>query len=212
MFRLHALRYRYGQTAELRFPDWSLQQGEQAVLRGPSGSGKSTLLSLLAGLLQPQQGDIWLAEQALAALPPAQRDAWRGRHIGFIPQRAHLLASLNVLENLQLAQYLARLPQDAAQCQRVLASLGLSELAGRRPQQLSQGQAQRVAIARALLNHPKLLLADEPSASLDDANTTAVLDLLQGAAQQAGATLLVASHDARVHARFDRQFLLEARA
>lgn len=211
MFRLHALRYRYDQTAELSFPDWSLPQGEQAVLRGPSGSGKSTLLSLLAGLLQPQQGEIWLAEQALAALPPAQRDAWRGRHIGFIPQRAHLLASLNVLENLQLAQYLARLPQDAAQCQRVLASLGLSELAGRRPQQLSQGQAQRVAIARALLNQPKLLLADEPSASLDDANTAAVLDLLQGAAQQAGATLLVASHDARVHARFDRQFLLEAR-
>jgi putative ABC transport system ATP-binding protein len=211
MFRLHALRYRYGQAAELRFPDWSLQQGEQAVLRGPSGSGKSTLLSLLAGLLQPQQGDIWLAEQSLAALPPAQRDAWRGRHIGFTPQRAHLLASLNVLENLQLAQYLARLPQDAAQCRRVLASLGLGELAGRRPQQLSQGQAQRVAIARALLNQPKLLLADEPSASLDDANTAAVLDLLQGAAQQAGATLLVASHDARVHARFDRQFLLEAR-
>lgn len=211
MFRLHALRYRYSQTAELSFPDWSLQQGEQAVLRGPSGSGKSTLLSLLAGLLQAQQGDIWLAEQSLAALPPAQRDAWRGRHIGFIPQRAHLLASLNVLENLQLAQYLARLPQDAAQCRRVLASLGLGELAGRRPQQLSQGQAQRVAIARALLNHPKLLLADEPSASLDDANTAAVLDLLQGAAQQAGATLLVASHDARVHARFERQFLLEAR-
>lgn len=212
MFRLHALRYRYGQAAELRFPDWSLPQGEQAVLRGPSGSGKSTLLSLLAGLLQPQQGEIWLAEQALAALQPAQRDAWRGRHIGFIPQRAHLLASLNVLENLQLAQYLARLPQDAAQCQRVLASLGLSELAGRRPQQLSQGQAQRVAIARALLNQPKLLLADEPSASLDDANTAAVLDLLQGAAQQAGATLLIASHDGRVHARFAHQFLLEARA
>ncbi|GAB3243155.1 ABC transporter ATP-binding protein [Chitinimonas naiadis] len=209
MFQLDRVHHRYAGGTELIFPDWTLPQGGSAVLVGPSGSGKTTLLSLLGGLLRASEGRVLLAGQDLATLPGSQLDAFRGRHVGFVPQRPHLLASLTVAENLQLAQYLAHLPQDRHRITTVLAELGLAELAGRKPHQLSQGQAQRVAIARAVVNKPALLLADEPTASLDDAATEAVVGLLQSAAGEAGASLLVASHDSRVKDRFSTRFSLD---
>ena len=209
MLLWRALRYRYpGSATELTFADWQLTDAGHGLLLGDSGSGKTTLLNLVTGLLRPTQGTVLLGETDIASLPAQELDRFRGRHIGMVPQRPHLLASLSVAENLTLAQYLAGLPQDGQRVRAVLDALGLDALAQRRPQQLSQGQAQRVAIARAVINRPQLIVADEPTASLDDGHAQAVLDLLEQQAAACGASLLLATHDARVKQRFAQRLQL----
>ncbi len=190
---------RYPHGASLAFPDVSVPQGGVLLLRGPSGSGKSSWLALAAGLMSASAGEIEVAGQALAALTPVQRDAWRARHIGFLPQKLHLSSALTVQGNLELVYYAAGLPVDIAAMALALQALGVDALASRRPRQLSGGQAQRVALARAVLLNPQVILADEPTASLDDAAAREALDLLQGTARRCGATLVIATHDARVH-------------
>ena len=150
-----------------------------------------------------------VAGVALRGLSPAALDHFRGRHIGFVPQRLHLIGALSAMENLLLAQYLAGKKQDARQAMALLETLGLADKASARPHHLSQGQAQRLAIARGLVNQPDVLLADEPTANLDDINAETVCHLLQTQAQVFGATLLIATHDQRLKARFDRQLALE---
>lgn len=197
MLTSRALQYHYPRGPALTFPDVELPQGGALLLRGRSGAGKSTWLSLVAGLLTPTGGELVVAGQALAALTPVQRDAWRARTVGFLPQKLHLSPALSVAGNLGLAYYAAGLPEDRAAIHAALAALGVAELAARRPAQLSGGQAQRVALARAVLQ-PKVILADEPTASLDDVAAQDALALLQVTAQRCGATLVIATHDARV--------------
>lgn len=198
MIHTHDLKFAYAQGPTLRFPDVSVPQGGTLLLRGASGCGKSTWLALVAGLLTPSDGGVAVAGQPLGALQPAQRDAWRARSVGFLPQRMHLSEALSLRDNLALAYFAAGLPVDQRTVNDTLASLGLGALAGRRPSQLSGGQAQRIALARALLLRPLVLLVDEPTASLDDTACNAALALLVQTAQQAGATLVIATHDARV--------------
>lgn len=196
------LRHRYpGATHEVAYRDFSLPAGQHLLLCGASGSGKSTLLALLSGLLRVQQGQLRVAGAALHEMPARELDAWRGRCLGVVPQRLHLSEALTVAENLALPLLAAGLPAEPRRADALLAGLGVAELAERRPHQLSVGQAQRVAIARALMRQPALLLADEPSASLDDAHTRQMLDLLLDAAASQGCTLIIASHDARVAER-----------
>jgi putative ABC transport system ATP-binding protein len=192
------LRVRHPGGPELRFADVAVPQGGTLLLRGPSGSGKSTWLALAAGLLTPARGDIVVAGQPLAMLSGGARDAWRARNVGFLPQKLYLSDALSVAGNLGLVYFAAGLSQDTAAIARALAALGVGELAGRRPAQLSGGQAQRVALARALLLTPRVILADEPTASLDDAACAAALALLRQSAAACGATLVIATHDARV--------------
>jgi putative ABC transport system ATP-binding protein len=196
------LRHRYPGGAEIAYADFSLPPGRHLLLRGASGSGKSTLLALLAGLLRVQAGALTVGGTALAGLSPRALDAWRGATLGVVPQRLHLSEALTVAENLALPALAAGQGTDAPRATELLAALGLAELAGRRPHQLSVGQAQRVALARALMRRPALLLADEPSANLDDAHTAQMLALLRETATREGCTLVVASHDARVAAAF----------
>jgi putative ABC transport system ATP-binding protein len=139
-----------------------------------------------------------IAGQPLAELSRAQRDAWRARHLGFLPQKLHLSDALSVERNLALAFYAAGVPEDRASVLRALDRLGVGELRARRPSQLSGGQAQRVALARSILMEPKIILADEPTASLDDEAAFAGLRLLQNCALQCHATLVIATHDRRV--------------
>jgi putative ABC transport system ATP-binding protein len=193
-----ALRYTYPGGAPLTFPDVAVPQGGTLLLQGRSGSGKSTWLALAAGLLAPGGGDMVVADQALSALPRTARDAWRGRTIGFLPQKLHLSDALTVAGNLQLAYFAIGRPPDEARIASVLQSLGVAELAVRKPSQLSGGQAQRVALARALLMQPRVILADEPTASLDDDAARSALTLLQTSAREQEATLVIATHDARV--------------
>jgi putative ABC transport system ATP-binding protein len=201
MIHTHELTYTYPQGATLRFPDVQLPQGGVLVLRGNSGSGKSTWLALLAGLLMPQGGTLTVAGQLLNSLSASQRDAWRAKNLGFLPQKLHLSEALTVAGNLSLAYFAAGLPDNAAAKAHILKtldSLDVADLAHRKPSQLSGGQAQRVALARAVLLHPKIILADEPTASLDDDAAESALQLLQTSAQRSQATLVVATHDQRV--------------
>ena len=195
------LSYRHaGSPRLLRYPDVQAEGAAQLLLRGPSGSGKSTLLALLAGLLAHQTGVLRVGSADLSRLGPREADAWRGRELGFLPQRLHLSPGLSVADNLALP-FLARgLPVDPARIDELLQRLGLQALRGRRPHALSVGQAQRVALARAVLRRPRILLADEPTASLDDASAHTVMSLLRELAQEEQALLVVATHDARVAA------------
>ncbi len=199
------LSYLYSQSdaksATLHFPNVDLEQGDVLVLHGNSGSGKSTWLALLAGLLTPQQGELTVAGQHLNGLSNTARDAWRANNLGFLPQKLHLSEALTVAENLQLAYFAAGLPLDIAaktHIQSTLAALGVADFAHRKPSTLSGGQAQRVALARAVLLNPKIILADEPTASLDDDAASAALALLQASAARCNATLVIATHDFRV--------------
>ena len=198
MILTHQLTYTFAKGPALAFPDVDVPQAGLLLLRGPSGSGKSTWLALVAGLLDAGSGELTVAGQAPGAFKSAARDKWRAGVIGFLPQKLHLSPALTVAGNLALAYYAASLPEDKAAIHRALDSLGVDDLAARKPSQLSGGQAQRVALARAVLLQPKVILADEPTASLDDAAAAAAIELLQRSAAQCGATLVIATHDARV--------------
>ena len=198
MIETQQLQFAYGASQLLEFPDVTVSQGAIVLLSGPSGSGKSTWLALLAALVPAQQGALRVAGQDLRALAGRSADAWRARSIGFLPQKLHLSAALTVQHNLELAFWAAGLPVDARRVRQVLDQLAVAQWAQRFPGQLSGGQAQRVALARAVLMQPRLILADEPTASLDDAAAHDAVQLLVQAAQQHHATLVIATHDARV--------------
>ncbi len=202
MIAVRSLAHRYGAVEALRLAEWKVVQGERWLVLGASGSGKSTLLHALAGLIQPSEGEIEVAGENLRRLEGARLDRWRGTTVGIVLQALHLVKHLSVRDNLRLAQYLAHVPQDDARISDTLAALGVGPKAGRRPTELSQGEQQRVAIARAVVNRPKLLLADEPTANLDDTAAARVVDLLSEQAARHGATLVVATHDARVKGKF----------
>ena len=176
---------------------------------GRSGSGKTTLLHVLAGLLRPTEGRVVVAGEDLGALKGDALDRFRGRQIGIVFQEMHLLPTLTVEENLLLAPHMAGLPQDVDRAHEVLHSLDVGEKAQTYPHQLSVGQRQRVAIARAVMNRPRLLLADEPTSSLDDLRAEQVLDLLVQQAEAHEATLLIATHDRRITGHFSHRLVLD---
>jgi putative ABC transport system ATP-binding protein len=196
----HALRYRYPSGPALAFADLDLPQGGTLLLRGNSGSGKSSWLALVAGLLTASDGSVVVAGQNLGDLKGRARDAWRARTLSFLPQKLHLSDALTVADNLGLVYFAADLPRSDAAIANALNALGLQGLANRKPSQLSGGQAQRVALARAVLLQPQIILADEPTASLDDDSAQAALSMLTQCAAQCHATLVIATHDARVAA------------
>jgi ABC-type lipoprotein export system ATPase subunit len=212
MFAIRNLTHSYDGREVLRVPAWQAAQGAHCLLLGPSGSGKTTLLHVLAGILEADAGSVIVAGQDLEALKAADRDRFRGRSIGIVLQRLHLVASLSIMDNLLLAQYLAGLPQDRERVRETLGGLDLAHRAGAYPSELSHGQAQRVAVARAVINRPRLLLADEPTSNLDDARCLQALDLLQAQARACDATLVIATHDQRIKARVPEHYLLEQRA
>ena len=198
MIQTRELAYRYPQGPLLRFPDVDVPQGAVLLLSGPSGCGKSTWLALVAALVAPTSGQLTVADQPLDALKSVAADAWRARAIGSLPQKLHLSAALSVYQNLAMAQWAAGGSEDAASIHTALQALGVADLAHRKPGQLSGGQAQRVALARAVLLQPRVILADEPTASLDDGAAAQAVGLLLATARQQGATLVIATHDARV--------------
>lgn len=209
---VEALKHRYAERVVLDLPSWKVAHGQHTLILGPSGSGKSTLLTLLAGLLTPTAGSAVVDGFNVSAATQRERDAWRARKVGFVMQRLHLVSALTVEQNLALAQSLAGVPRDPSRVRDMLARLGVGDKAKRRPHELSVGEAQRVAIARAVLHRPVLLLADEPTSALDDASCKSALDLLESAAAESGATLVVATHDQRIKDRFPAPLLLAAAA
>jgi putative ABC transport system ATP-binding protein len=202
MIAVRGLVHRYGAVEALRLADWKVAQGERWLVLGPSGCGKTTLLHALAGLITPMEGEVEVAGESLGKLRGARLDRWRASTVGIVLQALHLVKHLSVRDNLRLAQYLGHVAQDDKRVDDALGALGVADKAKRRPTELSQGEQQRVAIARAVVNRPKVLLADEPTANLDDAAATRVVDLLSEQAARHGATLVVATHDARVKGKF----------
>jgi putative ABC transport system ATP-binding protein len=200
VIRTQALRFQYLNGPALVFPDVDLPQGVVLLLSGPSGCGKSTWLALAAALVAPSSGHITVAGQPLNALKNRAADAWRSGAIGFLPQKLHLSAQLTMAQNLALAQWASGSAEDQAAITQALTALGVAELANRKPAQLSGGQAQRVALARAVLLKPQVILADEPTASLDDEAASDAVSLLLSTAKSHSATLVIATHDARVAA------------
>ena len=208
MFHLRDVRHAYNGVDALRVRDWLAEQGEHWLVLGPSGSGKTTLLHILAGFLKPSFGEVIVAGHALGKLKTAQLGRFRGRHIGIVLQRLHLVGSLTVAQNLLMAQFFSGLGENLSRVHEVLDDLGMRHKAEAYPHELSFGQAQRVAVARAVVNRPTVLLADEPTSNLDDAHCMQTLDLLESQAKACSATLMIATHDQRIRARFKNQFML----
>lgn len=208
MISIENLSFGYSDRKILSIDKMEIRDKQHLMILGKSGSGKTTLLHILGGLLNPMQGKVMIGETDLYQLSETKRDKYRGQHIGLVFQRAHLISALSVEDNLLLAQYFSGTKQDKARIAEVLESLNLGEKSQSKVKALSQGEQQRVTIARALLNHPKLLLADEPTASLDDDNALAVITLLKQQAEMNNASLIIATHDQRVKNEFDVQLNL----
>ncbi len=208
MLRIERIRHRYGASEVLALNEFAAARDETWLVLGQSGSGKTTLLHILAGLVRPSEGKIFIDDQELGALSGARLDRFRGRTIGFVPQRLHLLGSLDVRANLALARYLAGMPADESRIAGVLSQLGLADKSKSLPSELSYGQAQRVAVARAVINEPRVLLADEPTANLDDTHCESTIDLLESQARACRALLVIATHDQRLKRRVARQIVL----
>ncbi|MGP7960040.1 ABC transporter ATP-binding protein [Sanguibacter sp. A247] len=192
----------------LRSVTIALRPGSFTAVMGPSGSGKSTFLSCAAGLDTPTSGQVIIGDTDLTGLRPDDLTRFRRRHIGVVFQAYNLVDHLTVAENLRLPLLLDGREHDPAWEAYLLRAVGLDGLAGRRPGELSGGQAQRVAIARALVTRPTLMLADEPTGALDARTGAQVLDVLRGAVRDLGQTLVVVTHDARVAAAADQVLLL----
>jgi putative ABC transport system ATP-binding protein len=180
-----------------------LPKGSQCLITGASGSGKTTLLYAIAGLIPVMQGKIAINGREITALSENQRDSIRGKHIGMIFQTLHLIKSLSVLDNLLLASYACGVAPERARAETLLKKLGIHDKRNDLPERLSQGQAQRVAIARAVMHKPGLILADEPTSSLDDSACQMVIRLIKEIAIETNATLVISTHDNRIKPHFD---------
>jgi len=187
----------------LRGVNLEVGRGDFLALRGASGAGKSTLLHLFGGLDSPNAGEIWFDGENLAGLGEIAQTRLRNRKIGFVFQAYHLLPELDALENVCLPARMARLPCAEAEARGMdlLARVGLKERMDHRPYELSGGEQQRVAIARALVNHPELILADEPTGNLDSHTGAEIIELLVRLRAERNTTLIIATHDADVAAR-----------
>ncbi|MFF0035648.1 ABC transporter ATP-binding protein [Streptomyces mirabilis] len=189
----------------VRGVDLAVRQGEFVAVTGPSGAGKSTLLHLLGGLQRPDSGSVWLDAECTDAYSEARWAVERRRRIGIVFQFFNLVSNLSVADNVELPALLAGVsPKQArAERERLLSELGLAGKGRSMPGELSGGEQQRVALARALVNHPSLLLADEPAGSLDSKGTREVMRLLSGFHQR-GQTIVLVTHDARLASAADR--------
>jgi putative ABC transport system ATP-binding protein len=191
-----------GPLAILRDIDFSVKAGESVAILGASGSGKSTLLSIMAGLDTPTEGKVSLAED--------QRAAWRGQKLGFVFQNFQLMGHLSALENVMLPLELAGLRNASQLAKDILAQVGLAERLKHFPKVLSGGEQQRVALARAFVVQPQLLLADEPTGSLDAQTGESIMDLMLSMNQARGTTLILVTHDQKLASRCDRTLTLQA--
>lgn len=190
--------------------DLDVAAGERLAITGESGSGKSTLLHLAAGMDLPGAGVIELLEQQVNQLAEPARTRYRARHIGLVFQDYNLIESLTAAENIELVGWLTGTGTSAAAIERLARELGIAELLGRRPDQLSGGQQQRVAIARALIHEPSLVLADEPTGSLDQASAEQVMQVLAESVMSRDCALVLVTHSETAAARCDRRVRLVA--
>jgi putative ABC transport system ATP-binding protein len=207
VLRTKSLQYQYSDGKSFSFPDLSCAKKEKLLIIGSSGVGKSTLLHLLGGLLNAQSGSIFLNEKDMVDMKPSALDKFRGDNIGIVFQKNHFVESISVLENLKIAQYFGGI-EDEQKCLNLLKRLSILDKADKSIHTLSEGEKQRVAIARAVVNDPALILADEPTSALDDQNCNEVIQLLEEQAGEAGAALVIVTHDTRLKEKVSNQIIL----
>ena len=205
-----ALSKRFGRTEALRGADAQIRSGEVVAVMGPSGSGKSTLLHCLAGILRPDDGEVWFSGCRIDALSEARRTALRRQAFGFVFQFGQLVPELTAVENVALPLLLGGTPRAKAvtEARRWLDRLDVGELAASRPSELSGGEGQRVAIARGLVHRPRVVFADEPTGALDSLAGEAVMELLVEQANDLDTTVVLVTHDARVAAYASREIVI----
>jgi putative ABC transport system ATP-binding protein len=198
--------YRVGKVdvPALRGISFRVPRGEFVSIVGPSGSGKSTLFYLLGGLTRADSGEVRVDGDDFAKLTDAERTRMRKKKIGFVFQKFNLLPTLDARSNIQIAQDIAGKKADAGYFEKIAEMLGLSKRLHHRPSELSGGEQQRVALARALINHPALVLADEPTGNLDTKNSAVVLDMLRHANRELGQTVLMITHNPEAASYGDR--------
>lgn len=209
MVQTQSLTYKYPKGPGIQFPDLTVGPGEACLVLGQSGVGKTTFLHLMAGLMKPSNGNIDIGGKRISDLKGSSLDHFRGNNIGLIFQKNHFVSSLNLLDNLLLAQSLAGNNQSSEDCMALLERLNIASLANKKTSELSEGEKQRVSIARSLVNSPKLILADEPTSALDDSNCTAVITLLKEAASNIDAALIIVTHDSRLKEFVSKSIQLE---
>lgn len=210
MIRTDALQFTYEDEENniFHFPDINVPVERDLLILGPSGVGKTTLLHLLAGLLPPKKGDIFIANNHLNTFTRRQLDRFRGQHIGLIFQRSYFIKSLTLLENLAFRQRFSKKKNDLYRREELIEELGLSGLEHKKVYQLSEGQQQRLSIALGVIHKPQVLLADEPTSSLDDTNCEKVVSLLKKEAQLCKSNLVIITHDQRVKSHFNNHIIL----
>ena len=197
----------YGDLKALDTINLNVEEGEWLSIMGPSGSGKTTLMNIIGCMDKPSLGKIELAGQDISKLSAKDLTVVRRDTIGLVFQQFHLVNYLTALENVMMAQYYHSMP-DEEEAMEELASVGLKERAKHLPNQLSGGEQQRVCIARALINHPKLLLADEPTGNLDEKNELLVMEIFEKL-HNTGSTIIVVTHDPEVADQAERMVVLE---
>ena len=207
MLKTKEVEFNYDNQIFFKFQNIDLKSNENLLIIGNSGVGKTTLMHLLAGLLKSNSGSIKLFDQELSQLSSHQLDRFRKNNIGIVFQRSHFVNSLTVKENLQLAQYIAN-KKDNNRIESILKKLNIFDKSNKKTNQLSQGEKQRASIALAIVNSPKLILADEPTSSLDDTNCSKVIKLLKKQATDFGAQLIVITHDSRLKEHFKKSIEL----
>ena len=202
------ITFSYNKDQTFIMPDLFCQAGSTILVTGNSGKGKTTYLHILAGLLQPNSGEIVIDTKEITHLKGSKADKFRGKNIGVVFQKSHFIASLSVLENLEMASWLATGKKHKIRAKELLQKLDIAEQAHKLPSQLSVGQQQRVSIARALMNEPKVLLADEPTSSLDDKNADNVIELLETLSKEYKTALIIVTHDNRIKQKFTNQITM----
>lgn len=198
MLTTQQLKFSYSPTKHFAFPDIRCNDREALLILGRSGTGKTTLLHLLALLLKPESGSVVINNTDLTRLNAAETAAFRAANVGIVYQKPHFVSALSVVDNLLLANYLGNKPQDRGRARQLAEQLGFADHLDKKTTQISQGEQQRVSIARAVMNHPGVILADEPTSNLDDENCTRVVALLREQSEQIGASLIVVTHDQRL--------------
>ena len=206
MIETKSLEFSYDNSFVFKFPDIKLKSNENLLVLGNSGIGKSTLLHNLAGILRPKSGLIKIFDQDISKLSELELDKFRGQNIGIIFQRSHFVNSLSVGENLELAQFLGR--NKKGNIKETLDNLKILDKINKKPKELSQGERQRASIALAIINSPKMILADEPTSSLDDTNCSNVIKILKEQALKYQAQLIVITHDSRLKKHFKKSISL----
>ena len=203
MLKTERLSFSYNSSHIFTFPDILLQQGEDLLILGDSGVGKTTLIQILSGLLSPQSGFVEMNGTRFQNLSSKSLDQFRGSQIGMVFQKSHFVRNLSILDNLLLSLYLSNKLQDKKRAINLLQEIGLADKLNNMPDELSQGEQQRAAIATALIKKPDLILADEPTSSLDDNNCQKIITLLKDQASLTNAKLIIITHDQRLKDQFN---------